>query len=468
MEKKTLKNRTIQHQSVRREFSSLEEDMTHLPIVNITTNGKTIPGEPIVDDQEMLLGYSVDEEGYAMTRMQVSIMDAASAKNHIEDTPTLDTLALVRYRGNSSRRFDKKGYLLRFTDEQGLDNDLNVMGMGRESEWILHGPFLDKTMMRNYLCMNIIGQVMPYTSDVAYCRLYVDGEYKGLYLMMESIKQGEQRVAISKNKARDTHISYIVRIEADPMDIRSLNTFSFYTHLTQDHNTRYSIVYPGTKHITEAWATYIEDDISKFEKALFSYDFKDAQNGYKAYIDVDSFIDYYIFMEFFGVRDFGSRSTYLYKDAKGKLCMGPAWDFNNAMDNFFLEQSTSDIQYQDRLWYRMLLKDEEFVSKLVRRYHSLRESVLNEDYLFTFIDDTSAFLGQEIDRNFDVWGYSFDVSALSNWEKLTPDERNITSYEDAIIQMKTYLHKRGSWLDAHIETLYQYCHDSKNKDILLK
>ena len=42
------------------------------------------------------------------------------------------------------------------------------------------------------------------------------------------------------------------------------------------------------------------------------------------------------------------------------------------------------------------------------------------------------------------------------------------SWEEAVVQMKTYIHERGTWLDEHIDTLYQYCHDSKNKDSLLK
>lgn len=468
LEQQTLRFRVQQHLSATSDLKTDDPDVSALPIVEITTDGKYIPGETIVDHQGMTIGYTVDGDGNKMSEMKVSIIDQLDSQNHISDTPSIETKSLIRYRGNSSRRFDKKGYLLRFVDDAGNDNDQNVMGMGKDSEWVLHGPFLDKTLMRNYLCMNIIGQIMPYTPDVRYCRLYIDGEYKGLYLMMESIRQGEHRVNITKTKNNDTHISYIVRVDSDPEDVRSLNTFSFYTHLTADRTTRYSVLYPGTNRLTQQWKTYIEDDISKFEKALFSYDFNDSQQGYRAYIDIDSFVDYYVFMEFFGVRDFGSRSTYLYKDAKGKLALGPAWDFNNAMDNFFQEQSPYGIQYYDRLWYRMLLKDEAFVRKVVNRYHELRSTVLNQDYLLNYIDDTVSYLGTEIDRNFEVWGYSFDASKLDSYEQLTPIERNITSYEDAIVQMKEYIQKRGKWLDEHIETLYQYCHESKNKDALLK
>lgn len=467
LEQQTLIGRIHQHEQITVN-EPVEDDATRLPIVQIDTKGKKIPGEAIMDSTMKTIGYTTDEEGNKMSEMEVSIIDQPSQINHSADQATITTKSLIRYRGNSSRLFTKKGYLLRFVDEQGDDRSENVMGMGEDSEWVLHGPYLDKTLMRNYLCFNIIGQIMPFTPDVRFCRLSVDGKDQGLYLMMESIARGEHRVNIKKNADDDHYISYIVRMDSDPQNQTALDTFSFYTYLTQDHLTRFSTIYPGRKHLSEAWKTYIEDDISKFEKALFSYDFNDPQIGYPAYIDVDSFVNYYIFMEFFGVRDFGYRSTYLYKDAKGKLTMGPAWDFNNAMDNFFTEQSSTGMQFHDLFWYRMLLKDESFVNKVISRYHKLRQSVLDEQYLYSYIDETSTFLGKEIDHNFAIWPQSFDPSQLTIWEKMVEEDRNLTSWEEAIVEMKGYIHKRGSWLDEHIDTLYQYCHDSRNKDALLK
>lgn len=467
LDSQTMLARTHQHQQAA-QGQTLEEDATHLPIVALSTKGQTIPGEVILDDKKNVIGYTMSDTNKKMAKMELSIIDQENKENHLEDTPDFTTASLVRYRGNSSRYFAKKGYLLRFVDEDGNDNDHNVMGMGKESEWILHGPFMDRTLMRNYLCMNVIGQIMPFTPEVRYCRLYVDGVDQGLYLMMESIRQGETRVNIRENSQDDHYISYIVRLDKDPLNETALDTFSFYTYLTQDHNTRYGVIYPGRSKLSEAWKTYIEDDLSKIEKALYSYDFNDEQSGYPAYLDVDSFVDYYIFMEFFGVRDFGNRSTYLYKDGKGKLSMGPAWDFNNAMDNFMREQPTSGMQLVDRYWYHMLFKDEAFVHQVIKRYETLRTNVLSQNYLYDYIDEVAQYLGKEIDHNFAIWPQSLDVNQLTNFEKLQPDERNPESWEASIIQMKHYIHDRGTWLDEHIDTLYQYCHDSKNKDELLK
>lgn len=443
-----------------------EDDTTKLPIIKIDTNGVEIPGSIFINEQGDE-EYEMSDMGEKMITAGMSVIDQEIGGNHMLDQTTFQSNIQVRYRGNSSRRFTKKGYLIRLIDEQGQKKKAPMLGMTSYDEWVLHGPFLDKTLMRNYLCMNVIGQIMPFTPDVRFVQLYVDDEFQGLYLMEESIGQGEGRVNITKTEDGDRNISYIIRMDKDPQDIRSLNTLDNYTFMTIE-NTCLSIVYPGASRITTDWQHYIEQDFSKFEKALFSYDFQDPMKGYRAHIDVDSFVDYYVFMEFFGVRDIGSRSTYLYKDAKGKICMGPVWDFNNAMDNFFLEQPDTGMLYTTVPWFQRLLKDEYFVKKVVNRYHELRKSVLGEQYLLNYIDEVQAFLGQEIDRNFTIWGYSFDVTQLHSNEKLRPDERNPSSYEQAVNEMKEFITVRGGWLDEHIETLYQYAHESKNKDALLK
>lgn len=454
-----------QHQQITAQ--DFEDDTTKLPIIKIDTNGEKIPGNPIIDNTGLTIGYELGNNGEKMIQAGISVIDHDTGGNHVLDTATFQSNIQVRYRGNSSRRFSKKGYLIRLIDEQGLKKKTSMLGMSSYNEWALHGPFLDKTLMRNYVCMNIIGQVMPYTPDVRFVQLYVDDEFQGLYVLEETIAEGEGRVNITKAEDKDRHISYIIRVDNDPADIRSLDTLDYYTFMLAD-KTRLSIVYPGTTRISEEWNTYIEQDFSKFEKALFSYDFQDPIKGYRAYIDVDSFVDYYIFMEFFGVKDFGSRSTYLYKDVKGKICMGPVWDFNNAMDNFFQKQPDTGIQFAETIWFRTLLKDDYFVNKVVNRYHELRKSVLDETYLLNYIDEVQTFLGQEIERNYEIWGYSFDPALVTSSEKLSPDERNPSSYEEAIQEMKEFITVRGGWLDEHIETLYQYAHESKNKDALLK
>ena len=147
LDQKALFARVHQHRMIT-SAQPMDDEATRLPIVSIDTQGKKIPGEPVIDQEGNVSGYTVNELGEKMSEMEVSIYDDETMINRINNKPTQVTKSLVRYRGHSSRLFSKKGYLLRFVQDDG-DHDLDVMGMGKESEWVLHGPFLDKTLMRN-------------------------------------------------------------------------------------------------------------------------------------------------------------------------------------------------------------------------------------------------------------------------------------------------------------------------------
>ena len=115
--------------------------------------------------------------------------------------------------------------------------------------------------------------------------------------------------------------------------------------------------------------------------------------------------------------------------------------------------------FPDSLWYHMLLKDERFTAQVVRRYRQLRKTILSDAYLLSYVDDTVAWLGDAVDRNFSVWGYTFQ----DEYGLLEPVGRNPGSYGEAVDQVKDFFLRRGAWLDENIELLYQYCHPSATK-----
>ncbi|HPF20035.1 MAG TPA: CotH kinase family protein [Syntrophomonas sp.] len=439
---------------------------THLPIVNISTGGQKIPGEPILNELGNTIALETGDNGETMIIAEISVIDNARANNHIGDTKAVDASAWLRIRGNSSRIFDKKSYAIRFIDTHGYDRELAVMGMPAHDEWALYGPFLDKTLLRNYLGMNISAEVMGYAPNVRFCECFLDGRYQGVYLFMETVARSENRVNLTGYDPDHVASSYIVRMDEYEHNERSLDNFTYYT-LNNKYNTGFTIVYPPRLLMTPETRTFIEDDISQFEKALYSFDFKDPARGYRAYIDVDSFVDYYVLQEFFLNNDMCSRSTFLYKDIRGKLHMGPVWDYNNAFNNFIpLDFDGTDLQFIDRTWYQMLLRDEYFVNKVIARYKALRKSYLSDEYLLNYIDETTNYLGGAIDRNYMVWGYTFEREHQKPGVSRRPIELNPTSYEEAIDQLKTIIVKRGEWMDKHIDILQQNCHGSKIKHFL--
>lgn len=150
------------------------------------------------------------------------------------------------------------------------------------------------------------------------------------------------------------------------------------------------------------------------------------------------------------------------------LSSGMLWvnfnEFDNEADIFSFKNSAINAYYfelQNIVWYFMLMKDESFTESIIDRYRELRKTYLSEEYLYKYIDDTVAYLGDAVDRNFEVWGYTFDEEF--DYQLLYPPERNLRSFDEAIEQLKYYIHERGLWMDENIEILRQYSHDSKNK-----
>ena len=424
---------------------------THLPVIVIDTGGVEIPGKAFLDENGDS-HYTTTPEGEEEITATVSILDGEECHNHLSDQAAVSTLARVRVRGNSSRHFIKLGYSLNFVDETDANVSHSVMGMDPHHEWVLHGPILDKTLIRNYVWYNVAGEVMDYAPNVRFCEAFINGEYMGLYLMVESVTAGDNdsRLQLSINRKNNTFTGYCLRVDDGSNEIKDLNTFSMYTYQTEGV---VDSVYPGTSNLTPEMKARIQKDFSAFERILYSGDYNDPRYGYEAYIDVDSFVDYFILNEFSSNYDAGARSTYIYKEVGGpyKLCV---WDFNSALDNY-QEQAVDPEMFllQNRVWFNALIQDGRFTERVIQRYRELRETYLSEEYLNQYIDETIAYLGDAIDRNNERWDKDFVYDLLS------PPERNPDSYEEAVQDMKQYIHVRGEWMDENIDMLRQYIVD---------
>lgn len=458
-------NRVHQHLTARQPDAGCDCDgselCTHLPLVLIDTGGQEIPGK--VTGQTDDFGETINTlaaDGRDVIDVSFVIVDNQTRNNHPSDEATLTTTAQIRVRGHSSRLFEKSPYQLDFVDENGEAAPAAVMGMPAHSEWVLYGPYLDKSLVRNYMWYNIAGEVMEWAPNVRYCELILNGEYRGLYLMVETITDGvDCRLNLSTTEQNVKTTGYLLRGDRTTQEDLG-GQRDIYTYLERMLTLRTDILikYPGRSSLTQELRQEIELDYAAFEKALYSYDYDTDDYGYWNYIDVDNFVDYFLINEFSLNVDAGRYSTYIYKDLSGKFKLA-VWDFNNACDNFPTDPLTPDqINMVSHTWYFMLCKSEGFVERLLDRYDELRASVLNETYLLNYIDETLAYLGPAVERNNQRWN-----DAMTQWEPLTPVERNLHSHEEAVDQLKEWLYERGIWLDENIHTIRQNCHPSRTK-----
>lgn len=453
---------------------------THLPIIQVETGGHKIPGAAIMGANGMRVGYETSDNGETEIKVSATITGEGKTYHHPEDKTDIRVSAMFRIRGNSSRYFKKCNYRLKLIDEKNplMNVDVPLLGMNADDEWVLHGPYLDKTLMRNYLCMNLSAGVMGYAPDLRFCELFIDGEYKGVYLLMETIGEGAGKVDLTDYEEGDLMFSYITRLEpqhglpGEPQNTKVLNDFASYSQ-KYEIGTKMELLYPGVRYQTEQVKKYVETDLSEIERKLYSREMEKNPDSCWEYLDLESFANYYILQEFLAVNDMFSASTYFYKDVRGKLHIGPVWDYNNALNNYILSMPEKEFILTQKGWYGQLMKSKRFVDYVVYRYRELRRGVMSQEYLENYVRDTKEWLGRAIERNFDVWGYTFDVTRLEIYERQRNGngkssdlkmlrELNPSSYEEAVEHMVTYMKNRGTWMDREIDSLYQYCHPSKN------
>ncbi len=435
---------------------------SHLPLVLIDTEGQEVPGEPGTGkhDRFHTTIYTTAPDGSDYINVKVSVIDNEEGNNHLTDVPAFVTNSLFRIRGNSSRRFEKKPYLLKFVNEEGEDRDISVMGMDAHNEWALHGPYMDKSLVRNYMWYNISGEIMDYAPNVRYCEVFINGGYRGLYLMVETITGGRNaRLSLEKSENGADLGGYLLRIDRPTeKDLETPRDVYVLTERLMIVGADVAVRYPGKRNLTTEMSKQIELDFSAFEKALYSYDHDTEEYGYWNWIDVDSFVDYYLLNEFTSNVDANAASTYIYKSPgeKYKMCV---WDFNNACNNYRDDDCGADgFLFPETGYYMMLFRDEEFVERVIERYRQLRKSFFSEEYMRQYIEGTIEWLGPAAERNFQRWknAYAEDMLVLR-------PERNQYSLEEAETFLEDWLTARGEWMDGHIEALRFYGHPSRNK-----
>ena len=378
----------------------------------------------------------------------IALLDRNEEAQSIFSVPNSIYRATIKYRGASSySKFDKKQYRIEFyKNNKDSTKKVSLAGMGANSEWVLNGPYLDKTLIRNKLVYDLAGELNGWAPDTRFVELFVDGKYQGVYLAVEPVTNGESRLRLAEFGLLSGETAYVVnrdRIDTGTEEIETWGKTKGHTY-----NALY-IRYPSKNKITKKQKEYIKNDISEFEQVLYGKNFSDKRIGYQEYIDMDNWVDYFIINEFAMNYDAGNLSTYVYKELGGKL-QPAAWDFNNGFDNYQWFHTETDRLYTvENSWFDRLWQDESFKEHVCERYGQLRKTTLSDEHIAEKIASYQAELGAAVDRNFKVWGYSFDENLLVGTGK-DGRSRDIGSYEEAMQQLTDTIRERLAYLDKEL------------------
>lgn len=427
---------------------------SNLPLIVIDT-GDQKPQRGVVWDSEKDYYVPTGEDPYAYG--EIYIVNNPDGVNQIGDHAELHSLCKVKLRGNSSGNYDKKQYLLKLIDEDEKSEKKNILGMGSDNEWILNVSFIDKSLLRNYLAFVTAGEIMPYTPDVRFCEVVWKDKfgyrYEGVYLMMESIKVGKHRVDLPQY-SENSHITpALLRRDRYNENGLMLDNYATQNGFTSGY---LDIEYPNKEDITEKGVQNITEQVNRFEQALYA-DSWDEFVKYRDYIDMQSFVDYFILNEFFLNYDAGYNSTYIYMNYSGKLTMGPIWDFDQAMDNNATD--TADLYttaFHSAPWFDQMLQDTAFTNALIERYAELRKSILSDESIEAFVYQTIEYLGDAVKRDWARWGYYYIHGNYLKSDFSVKKERNTKNYQEEVEKILNVLSIHGGWLDEHMDSLYQF------------
>ena len=379
----------------------------------------------------------------------------------------LHSKIMVNIRGFSSQlMYPKKMYGFHLVDEHNLDRDEELFGMPAEHNWILNGPYGDKTLMRNAIAYTIANGFGRWAPRVKFAEVFLhngtgpvnNSHYNGVYILVERIKWGENRVNITKLGQGDNYEPEI----SGGYIIKSDRLNSGEQGMTTNTGTLFAFVRPNEEDATTEQKNWILNYLNQFETTLYGPGFANPVTGYNAYIDVDSFIDHFLITELFKEIDGYRLSSFLYKDRNNKLVMGPVWDFNLSLGNanylngwipqgwYYPLLSGSDCYVSCGLrdWYVRLLEDPAYDQKMKYRWWQLRQDLFSNDNFSEMINGFSELLAEAQVRNFNRW----PVLGQYVW----PNWFIGQTYQQEVDWMHNWLAERLSWMDSQMGEPYVF------------
>lgn len=382
----------------------------NLPVLRLTTDS----GLPVTSKEEYVTG-------------QWTLNSAATSAGAI--TGALQ----IRGRGNSTWDLHaKRSYRIKLSDKQPL------LDMPSSRDWVLLANHADKTLMRNILAMELGRSIgMAWTPHTEPVEVFLNGAYEGVYLLSENIKIAKDRVDIDELAEEDVSADKIGGGYLLEVDFRR-DGYTIDTAIDQ-----LPIVFQDPEEPAPEQEAYITNYIDQFESVLHSGGFADPTSGYAAYIDVDSFVRWYLVNELFrNVDSIMWSSCWMYKPRDGKLHMGPLWDFDLSAGNANYEEAFEPGGWwvREAPWFERLFEDPAFAARVRDVWNEIKSEQIPA--LLQAIDARAAAMQQAQLNNFQRW------PVLESW--VWPNYAIPGSYAGEVEYLDEFLRARIAWMDGQL------------------
>jgi len=347
---------------------------------------------------------------------------------------------------------------------------IEIRGFPKENDWILYAPYTDKTFFRDVLAYWLAVKTGHYASRFKFCELVLNGEYMGVYILLEKIKRDKNRVNISSigvtdNAGDSLTGGYLLKIDKEDGSGNDGWRSPYPPYLDAYQKIYWQYHYPKPEDITQQQKDYIQKYIDGFETRVYNPDYTDTLTGYPSLIDVPSFVDYFLLNELSKNIDAYRLSAFLHKDKDSKnpkLKMGPVWDYNIAWGNAnyydaslvygwhlsYLSSNTNFLQtdqFQVPFWWKKISGDPDFQKKCATRWFQLRQNEFSLTNIYRFIDSLKTLTNEAQPRNFERW------PILNKW--VWPNYFVGQTYDEELTYFKNWIKDRIAWMDAELRTI---------------
>ena len=425
-------------------FNSYSQTFTNsnLPIVLIATDIDSNTGLPIKiqDDPRVLANMKIiyHKDGSRNYLTDVNIAE------HLDYNGRID----IEFRGSSSQALPKKPYgLTTLLADNKSNNNVSLMGMPSENDWILNSLAFDPSLIRDYISYNLSRQMGNYATRTVYCEVVINGEYVGLYLLQEKLKANNERINILKIGKSDNTLPSLTGGYITKADKTTGGDLVAWTMSSYAGSTDFIHDLPKPENVTPSQNDYIFSVFNSLKETSRVNNFNLA-DGVPSIIDIPTFVDFMLSNELASNADAYQYSTYFHKDRSGKLRAGPIWDFNLTYGNDLFEWGYDRSHYdvwqfsngdnEGAKFWTDLFNNPTYRCYLSRRWNDLIQEgkPMNYTSLNLFIDNTVANITEASLREEERWGtipgLNMEISNLKSWlsQRITWMTSNLGSYSN--------------------------------------